>query len=120
MIILLYYFESGYNHKLNILLAKVIRAINELHEKLDENLFERIKDKVSAKLIFAVIFSILESASIIHLDTSRFFTDAQCHPNLDKTRLGTGVEKVPKLLTWFPTLSARYLWHGSLHGCEEI
>lgn len=40
---------SGYNHKLNILLAKVIRAINELHEKLDENLFERIKDKVSKR-----------------------------------------------------------------------
>lgn len=37
---------SGYNHKMNVLIQRVVDAISALPEKLTDELFERIKDKL--------------------------------------------------------------------------
>lgn len=39
--------NSGYNHKLSILLKRIVEAMNEIETKVTEELFNRIKDKVS-------------------------------------------------------------------------
>ncbi len=37
---------SGYNHKVDILLKRIVKTMTEISDKLEENLFNRVKDKV--------------------------------------------------------------------------
>jgi len=44
---LTYFANSGYNHKMNVLIQRVVDAIEALPEKLTKELFLRVKDKLS-------------------------------------------------------------------------
>lgn len=37
---------SGYNHKVDILLKRIVKTMTQIPDKLEENLFKRVKDKV--------------------------------------------------------------------------
>ena len=44
-------FFSGYNHKVNVLVSRILDAIVSLAERLDGSLFDRIKDKVEKQFM---------------------------------------------------------------------
>uniref|UniRef100_A0A7S0CBY0 Peptidase M16 middle/third domain-containing protein n=1 Tax=Proboscia inermis TaxID=420281 RepID=A0A7S0CBY0_9STRA len=47
---------SGYNHKINVLMGRIVKAIIALPDKLEQDLFERIRDK-TAKSYHNFLFS---------------------------------------------------------------